>query len=511
MRKFGCGAFLVWLLAFGICACGGSAESSDSAVFYEDVSDINEAAGRAWDQGQFKESLKQYAEAMKANPVDMDSRIGMVRCQIALGNYDLAGTNLEAALKVDPRNEEIYDLYVELSEKADRLSYARTAVNQARIYGVQSFLDRVPSSPELELGEGEYDSRIELGISAQEGAQIYVTEKKNQGQRTNYLYAAPVSITRGTTELEVYCVKDGIPSESVKARYICEYAPVEVVFEDPVLEKMVRASLNRLEGPVTDADCEGVTRLSHYDIRAAFGMDYEEYEQAKVSTLNDLYWLPGLLELYLNGQSVITDFSPMTQCRKLRTVDVADCGVSDISFVESMANLDYFRAGGNEIADVTPLSGCKSLDSLYIDNNPVADLSPLSGIDLRYLSVSASQIADSSVLKSLPELRYLSLYGCGGFDFSVLADMPELKELFAYAGDNRSDGETPIGDLSFVERLTGLERLSLSGITDYSQIGLAGNLPNLNYLYFSTLKYSEPPQELVDELRQKLPGCEIRY
>lgn len=511
MRKWSFMVWFVWSMALGLSACAGSgADSTSTSLSFTDVSEINTKALKLYEEEKFEESLKQYAEAMKANPVDMDARIGTIQCQLAMENYELAATNLSAAFQVEPKNEVLYDLYIELSEKSNTIFYAREAVDLAKRYQVQSFLDRMPSPPEIAAAEGEYNSRLEVEITAEEGTKIYVSEKKDGKYPDIYQYSLPVPVTRGVTELEVYSVKEGIPSDTVTARYVCEYDPAEVTFEDPVFEKIVRATIGRMEGSITDEECEEVTSLNQYVLQSV-ETDYEEYRKQKLHTLNDLYWFPDLQQLYLDSQDTITDFSSVVQCRKLYSLIVRDSGLSDISFVKDMSNLEYLEVSGNQIGDVTPLSFCHNLYELGIDGNPVKDLTPLKDLDITYLNADMSQLSDGEVLKNWDNLSSLSLYESSGFDGSILKGKTKLEQLYLYSGNSQGERGMPIGDISFIQELPQLQRLSLNGLADYSQVSMAGSLSNLQYLYFRTQDYSEPPEELTEELRRNLPGCDIHY
>lgn len=513
MKKVSLMAMMIGVMVFGICACTGG-RNTDTPVSYADVSAMNADALKAYEEGRFEDSLKKYAEAIKANPLDMDARVGTVRCEISLEDYGMAQSNLSAAFQVDPKEEVLYDLYIELSEKSNNNFFARTAADLAKIYQVQSFLDRMPSPPEIQIPEGEYDHRLDVEINGPDGADIYVVEKKDNKTEGTYLYKMPFTVTGGVTDLEVYCMKDGIPSDAVKVRYVCEYEPKEVSFEDPVFEKMVRAVIGRETGSITDIECEEVDELQFSAIHSLVS-DYDEYKKMKIYTLNDLYWFPNLKYLYLEDQEMIADFSPMAQCRKLYLLSVSDCGISDASFASDISNLRYFRAENNRIADLSPLSKCKNLYGLDINGNPVSDLSSLKELDMGDLSVDASQLQNGAVLESWNNLLSLSVYGCGNHDCGFLGDLTQLENLYIYAWSENSHNhqdESPIGDISFLQRLTNLTYLRLNGLSDYSQMGIIGNLSNLDYLYFSTLDYSlEPPENLLNELQKSLPNCEIDY
>lgn len=506
MRKiFSVLSILLVMLLAG-CRPGPSVPAS-----YDSVAAITAEAARAFDSGEYSDALTKYAEAMKINPVDMDSLIGAVKCQIALGNFDMADMNLSAAVSVDPKTREICDLYLALSEASGQIHYARTAVLLARENNIESFLDRVPESPSLSCPDGIYDSKLEVEVSAADGAEIFVVEQKDF-YRNEYRYCGPILITRGDTNLEVYCVRDGVPSETVTAHYQCDYAPVEVGFTDPVIEKMVRLTLSNAQGPVTDVDCEGITSLYQYDLRNA-GMDWQEYNTVSVKSIEDIRLFPNLQNLYLENMGPIYDYTPLFTCRRLSSLQMDNSGLSDVSFAENLPNLEYFSARNNQISDLTPLSKCKNLCNLMIEGNPVSDLSVLKGLDLEYLYVSAARIKDLSVLSNWKDMRNLTLYGCGGLDLSPLRGMTQLRSLYLYAEDYYSNNywydRTPIGDISFLEKLTQLEYLNLDGLSDYEQLSVVKPMKNLIYFHARTINYSSMPEALRKELQSALPNCSI--
>lgn len=507
MRKLIC-IFLVLLCAM-LAGCQSTPTASN--VSYANVDQINAEALQAFDSGDYSGALLKFTDAMKSNPIDMDAMIGAIKCQIALENYAMAATNLSAAMSVDPQVPEIYDLYVTLSEESDQIWYARTAVSLATQNNIESFLSKVPDSPVLNYSDGKYDSKIQVEISAEPGVEIFIVEQKNS-YRDSYQYTTPIQITRGDTNLEVYCVKDGIPSETVEAHYVCDYPPVEVSFTDPVIERLVRLELDNEYSPITDVDCEGITELRQYDLRNA-GMDWEEYENIAVTSLEDLQLFLNIQYLYLENVDTIQDYSPLSACKRLTNLQIDDSGLTDISFVKYLPNLGYLSIRDNEISDLTPLASCKSMYNLDIVGNPVRDLSGLSEIDIEYLYISASSVEDFSAFSNFENLTNLHMYGCGGRDLSALGELTGLETLGLYAEDftsnNYWDDRTPLNNLSFISNLEALENLNLQGISDYSELNIVKSLKNLTQLDVMTLTHESIPADLLQELQAVLPSCVI--
>ena len=508
MRRIAC------LLAMILCILSVGCQSNPAGYknSYPNVDQINAEASQAFDNGDYSGALLKYMDAIKANPIDMDSMIGSIKCQIALENYGMAATNLSAAIKVDPQNSEIYDLYIALSEASESVAYARTAVALARQNNVESFLSRVPNSPTLNYAEGKYNTRFEVEVTADAGAEVFIIEVTN-GYRNSYQYFEPITVMRGHTALEVYCIKDGIPSETVEVQYICDYPPVEVRFADPVIERLVRLEMDNEHGPITDVDCESITDLRQYDLRNA-GMEWEEYEKLKVKSFEDLRLFVNLRSLYLENVDSISDYSPLSACKRLNSLQIDESGLTDISFVEYLPNLGYLSIRNNQISDLTPLSGCKSLYNLDIEGNPVKDLSALIGMDIQYLYITASSIEDLSVLNSFKNMSYLYIYDCDGLDLSSLRAMTNLKNLGLYAKDywmtsNNRDDRDPLGNLGFISEMESLERLYLYGISDYSELNCVKSLKKLTNLTVYMLGNELIPSDLLEELQAALPNCVI--
>lgn len=503
------------IVFISVCMCfllsGCQKSIQETAITYDSVDDINTEAQKLYDDGDYTSALAKYSETIAENPTDIDSMIGAAQCQIALENYSMASTNLSAAIRVKPTEYRIYDLYVQMSQESENISYARTAVTLAQTYNVTEFLDKVPNTPEINQPDGLYDSKFEVEISAPDGSEIYVAKKKDNSY-ISCEYHEPVTITRGNTDLEVYCVVDGIPSDTATAKYVCDYPPIEVSFVDPIIEQLVRLTLNKESETITDVDCESITNIRQYNLRNN-GMSWDEYENLQVSSLADISLFPNLQQLDLENIGNITDFSVLASCKSLSSIDFSNGNIQDISFVEYLPNLGYCRLSDNNISDLSPLLNCKNLYSLYIDENPISNLSVLGELDLENISVTATYLDDLSVFGSWENLDYLQVYGCGGHDLSAIGQLSNLRYLYLYARDYSQNSQnfkqSPINDISFIENLTNLERLNIQGLSSYDQLSVVKSLSDLTDIYVQTFDYSSLPDNIRQDLQSSLPKCTI--
>lgn len=97
-------------------------------------------------------------------------------------------------------------------------------------------------------------------------------------------------------------------------------------------------------------------------------------------------------------------------CTKAKYVDLGHNElIYNISFVESMPELEVFIIAMNPLSDISPLASCPKLEYLEIFTTNVTDLSPLSGLTgLRHLNISnLPNLTDISPLYSLTELERL--------------------------------------------------------------------------------------------------------
>lgn len=100
-------------------------------------------------------------------------------------------------------------------------------------------------------------------------------------------------------------------------------------------------------------------------------------------------------------------------CEDLICVDVGHLGVSDVSFLEGLTNLEYLILAHTGVTDLHGIENCKKLKFLEIHWTGVRDLSPLKG------------------LTALEDLNF----GMTWPDVSALKEMPWLKNIYMIDGD----------------------------------------------------------------------------
>lgn len=184
-----------------------------------------------------------------------------------------------------------------------------------------------------------------------------------------------------------------------------------IVFNDDVLEGLVRDAMNKPEGDITAADAAAVTELD-------FQMQGVDPDQPYIHNLDALKYFVNLTYLGL-GYAVqnaddpngVVDISPLSTMTKLESLQLGGLVIDDLSPVSGMSQLMSLTVfGGKQLTDLSPLANLTHLQALTLNNNAISDVSPLSGLtNLIYLDLMANQITDVSPLSGLTGLTRLFL------------------------------------------------------------------------------------------------------
>lgn len=228
--------------------------------------------------------------------------------------------------------------------------------------------------------------------------------------------AAPVEPVQ-TTPSEVDSIETTKPLETP----VADTSEV-IVFNDDVLEGLIRDALKKPTGDITVADAQGATELD-------FQMQGVDPDQPYIHSLDALKYFTNLTYLGL-GYAVLNaddpaapiDISPLAGMTKLESLQLGGLVIDDLSIVANMPNLKSLTVfGGEKLSDVTPLAKLTNLQALTLRSNLITDISPLSGLtNLIYLDLQANQITDVSALTGMTQLHRLFLSNNPITDYSPL-------------------------------------------------------------------------------------------
>ena len=169
-----------------------------------------------------------------------------------------------------------------------------------------------------------------------------------------------------------------------------------VMFADPVLEAMVRASMGRPQGDITAAEAEAVTRLN----------------------------LSNEWQRYISEEATIHDIGGLEAFKNLESLDLSFHAISDITPLAELKKFKLLSLGGNPVADIAPLAGLTNLKGLNLSGCAAQDYSLLAKlVSLEFLMLDNSAITDVSPLASLTKLKHLYLAGSPINNYFPLSDI----------------------------------------------------------------------------------------
>ena len=184
-------------------------------------------------------------------------------------------------------------------------------------------------------------------------------------------------------------------------------------------------------------------------------------------------------------------------------------GLTDISILQSFAELKILDLSDNEIADLRPLMGLSKLEKLNIDDNLVSDLRPLIGLPLlSKLEAENNLIQETTSVGSIEKLTDLDLHGNPIRDYSGLGRLQALKIL-----DLTNTGITD-ADLAELYGLKGAVSIDLrdnTGLSDKAIGALKSALPGCGIATSELVYEINLSGHLVrsDEVKLAFPKGEI--
>ena len=539
---------LTLLLLLSLTACGEATQSASIEPTQAELTfdDRLKEAQQLYEECRFSESLECYLAVMEQSGKNMEARLGAAQCQVALGLEDAAVKNLLLAQKINPEEKRVYTDLAALAQEQESEALIREVIALAEAYQVDSFLELLPDPPVFSQEPGVKEELISLEISSPiPEARVYYSWtnlQQNISVETEW-YEQPLRLMNGVNTVSAYIISDGMPSKTVTATYEIQRTEEEVTFQDPAFENTVRATIDKLSGPITNLDCEQLTSLSFsesdlYDWKIHSLEDLhlfpslEEITLSGIDSLTDfspLAYCPKLEEIALSGIDSLTDFSPLAYCPKLTKLAIANANLTDISFVQYVPGLQSVSIWGNPpILDLSPLENLQNLKTVsftYVglqDIQPLAKISSLEEITLftcdvkniselahcageitkldisgnpitdaedvirampalQYLAIDDTSISDYCVLKELPELSDLSIYGIRGIDFSAISELEKLQGLYVFyiKASYQNDGY-----------------LFLDAQADYTAIQDLSFLDNMQNLTSLMLSNVQSPQQL---------------
>lgn len=258
---------------------------------------------------------------------------------------------------------------------------------------------------------------------------------------------------------------------------------------DPALEAVIRDTLSKPSGDITDAGMATITHLYNghssstpdgerianlTGLEAATNLVFADLDYGKFTDMSPLASLPNLDRLYIR-YGLLESLSSLSGQPSLTEIRAYDNEISALDGIGSLPNLEELDLGRNPFSSLAPLSGMTNLRELFLyDNENITDFSPISTLTgLDTLDVDYMDITDLSFITGMTNLIDVSANGNELTDLSPLATLPNLQSIDLYNNE--------ITTLEDLAPLTNLSWLSVE-YNDISDLSTLGGKPNLYYL-----------------------------
>lgn len=255
----------------------------------------------------------------------------------------------------------------------------------------------------------------------------------------------------------------------------------QTVEASPLLEAALRQELGLEErAPVPEERLDEVEQLLVCG-QVVVGTLREHEEM--VSSAHDLYAVETP-----HGDIDDQDLALLAQCTNLRVLILDYQQITDLSPLTGLP-LEYLSLTGNEVSDLSPLSDCRRLQTVDVGENPVRSADVLAGLpDLREVGLEATGVTSVAAFAG-SDIQFLNVRTTWVTDYTPLEDCPGLTRLIT--------GSMPEGAAETLTGLTGLEELRLYS-TPSLDLNLFAAFQNLREVDFfgSTVSHPEALTEL---------------
>ena len=449
--------------------------------------------------GNYSAAVWMYNLAYSQSGEDGNVAIELANQFKSVGNYTKAEYTLSNAI-ADGGSAE---LYIELSKtyiEQDKLLDAVKMLDNIKDPAIKAELDAMrPKAPVTDPAPGFYNEYVSLRFQADKGT-LYVTTDGTYPSTEHEPFSGDITLPSGETTVYALSVAD---NGLVSPVTICTYTVVgviePVVFQEPVIESMVRQFLNYSDETViyTD-DLWGITELVipeeaavYSDLSGMMNLKKLSIPNAKSDDFNFLSNLQSLESLEISGITLSSEaLSAIAVPTTLKHLSLTDCGISSIEPLAPLHDLVTLDLSSNSIRDLTALSNMQKLEELNLQYNAVNTVSAVSTLPaLRVLDLSYNDLGSIATIGTCISLEELNVSHNKLTDIKAVSN---LKKLTRFAAADNS--LTNIDPLSVCLDLTDLD-ISNNAVTD---IGLLRSLTELMYLDFSNNSVAALPAWPVD-------------
>lgn len=425
-------------------------------------------------EGDYEDAEKYLDKCLKSDKTNSDAIYLLAELYDTQQRYDDELSLLTQAVQdsAHEANSTFYRRILQIYVIQNRMDEAFDLINNLDAYMIASLSSSRPANIQASPDGGVYDTSVNVTFVVPSGSVIYYTTDGSTPNLNSSVYnGEPISITKDTVTVRAVAINDAnLPSNEYRAQFRIYSDNTPYEFEDPKVEQIVRAILDKASGDVYYRDLTRITSFSNN----ISGVSSSQ----SIKTLSDLTALTNLRTIELSGESAVEDYSVLSAINTLESISLTSCKLTseNLSQLFTLTNISKLYLSGNNISSVDGISALNHLTELDLSQNNISSVSSLSGLNsLSVLDLSGNVITDLSGLSSLSSLSELDLS-----DNSTLTNLNGLSSLTRLKVLRISNLD--ISSLSPLSTCTGVEEIYADGckISDVDALATCRSLKILD-------------------------------
>jgi internalin A len=437
--------------------------------------------------GKQEWAIRLYDLAYEQSDKDEDVAIELAELFRDAGNYTKAEYTLSNAI-ADGGSLDLYIALCKTYVEQDKLLDAVNMLDNVSDPMIKEQLDSMrPAAPVATPEQGHYSEYRSVTFQKAQGT-VYAATDGGYPSIADGPCTAPIPLPGGETIIYALTVgENGLVSPLQIFGYTIAGVIEEVTLTDSAIDRTVRELLQvdqnhalysnelwTITSLIVPTDAESLNDLVWMPF-----LEQVTIRDSHIDTLEPLASLSNLTDLIIMDTPISSaDLAFIADLANLKSLTLADCGLSGISELSGATGLTWLDLSDNTIGNVSALAGMAQLEYVDLSHNALTSLEVFQDkAQLSELYVSYNSISSTAPLSSCPALAVLDLNGNQLTSLDGLDSIPGLRSL--------SVAFNKLTDVSALASCTTLGMLDISNnqITDISSLSTLTQLLDLNFSY----------------------------
>ncbi len=204
-------------------------------MIYRDNSDRYQCkkGDEAFDANNFKQAVSYYEKAVDIEPENINYRVKLADCYVAMGNQDMAVECYKDMIIYDPNSTLAYSQVIALYESNgsyDEIDDFLEHYGNDKIR--EAFVDYLAYPPVFSEESGNFDEAVILTLTSETKGTIYYTEDGSTPSESSPVYTEPLYLKKGKHVIQAFFKNEYGVCSSVKR---CDYDVLAEAPSEPMI------------------------------------------------------------------------------------------------------------------------------------------------------------------------------------------------------------------------------------------------------------------------------------